>query len=177
VTWGERLRSYFPWGIDSGIRSSLLTLACGIGLIVTWYGVSGEGVFQDQIPWLSAGIVILMVSLYGQATLILRGRRAIGERRGRLICDSLLTLEPVLATGGASRTLSTSTAPTTSTSTVADIERVVIVDGLTLFHAPDCPMITGRDVRVVTKHAAGTAGLEPCGICLHSPPVTNGRTS
>ena len=160
----DRLRLAFPWGIESGVRSILLTLASGFGLIITWYGVSGRGVFQDQIPWLSAGIVILMVSLFGQGTLIVRGRRALGERRSQLLADSLASVEiaPRAMTGGSLDTRSFA---------ISDIERVVVVDGLNLFHRAGCPMLSGRATTTLTRHAARAAGLDPCGIC------SEGRTS
>ena len=44
----------------------------------------------------------------------------------------------------------------------ADFVRVA---GMTRFHQPGCPLVTGKPVRPLIIEEARAAALEPCGVC------------
>jgi hypothetical protein len=168
---GHAVESLFPWGAESGVRSTLLTAACGVGLVLTWLGVSNRAVFENQIPWLSAGIVILMVSMYAHASLIIRARRVMGVRRARMIGDALLDLY-VLNHGAEVMNGS----PRGSVDNIDEIERVVIVEGRSMFHSTGCPMTSGRSITSIARRTAEGQGSEACEICLR-PDASPERSS
>jgi hypothetical protein len=134
-----------------------MTVGCGAGLIVVWWGVAGRGVFADQVGWLTAGIAVLMVSLYVLASVVIRGRRAVGDRRARLISDGLLDLVPLLA--------DRSEALDDLASEGLPVSDVVVLAGVGMFHEAGCPMVAGRKVIVMSRSEAVGGGLEGCGIC------------
>jgi hypothetical protein len=168
----DRLLKAFPWGIESGIRSTMLTLGCAIGLIIIWFGVHGHPVFDHQLPWLAAGIVILLFSMYSHVSLIIRARRAIGERRARLFSDALVGRDPILGGPDLTPDILASFA-----SEAAGADRVLVGGGLGMYHSPNCPMASGRSLTLVAPSEARSRGLEACGICLHpaqtSPTITS----
>ena len=141
---------HFPWGPAAAVRLVGLALACGIGLVVVWFAVSGRGLFDTQVGWLGAGVVVLIVELYALASLVVRGRRAVGERRLSLISDAVAEVLPRLAAAGPA---------------VAVDGGVVVVAGLDLLHRPDCPMVSGRRVERVSASEAAGSGFGRCGIC------------
>lgn len=150
----EFLRRRFPWGPADGARSLVLATACGIGLIVVWYQVAGRGVFGDQIGWMTAGAVILLVALYALASLIVRGRRAVGERLALMIPD------PVGHLGARSQP-----AAQLRKQAGPDGSEVAVVDGRDLYHRPDCPMLQGRNHVMLSATSALAQGIQPCALC------------
>ncbi len=145
------LERFFPWGPAAAVRLMSLALACGAGLIVVWFGVSGRGVFGTQVGWVAAGVVVLVVQLYALASLVVRGRRAVGSRRLGLISDAIAEVLPRLAAVG----------PTE----LSGGEVVVVVAGLDLSHRPGCPMVADRRVERLSVPEAAGRGLGRCGIC------------
>jgi hypothetical protein len=156
MSLGDQLHKAIPWGVESGVRSLVATGLCGVGLIAVWWGVAGEGVFARQVGWLSAGIAILMVSLYAHVSSITVGRRAVGKRRAELLDNALVDVLPLMS-GRQPRPPRVGTA-------VCDSE-VALVEGLTLIHAPGCPMTAGRRLVKMTDIEAAARGLNTCGIC------------
>jgi len=132
--------------------------------------VGDRGVFSTQVGWLTAGIAILMVSLYCHVSLVIRGRRAIGERRAAMVSDGLADLVPSLVGQPATEM------PAEDGQAVSG---VVVVEGLDLFHEPGCAMTAGRDVMVISRGEAVAQGLNGCGICCRrsaSRAVVGGRS-
>jgi hypothetical protein len=121
--------------------------------VIDWYGVAGKGVFDDQVGWLTAGVAILLVTLYSLSSLVIRGRRAVGERRSRLIADEIGDILPRLSASSQNR------------EAVLEGDDVAVVAGLSLYHLPDCPMVVGRGYRRLPVGSAVQQGIEPCGIC------------
>jgi hypothetical protein len=171
MSLADWLTSVSPWGRDSGIRWVLLTPACAVAMFVAWFGVSGRGILPTQIGWLTAGIVTLMVALYVQASLVIRGRRAVGERRYRLISDAVLDIEAGVVPHGLAHGRDRAAAPRQT-----EPARVLTVAGLNLYHRPECPMVDGRHGTLLLKSVADDRGMQPCGICL-SPALSTLLTS
>jgi hypothetical protein len=153
-----RFDAVFPWGPQAGLKAAGWTGACLVGLLVAWYEIAGKGVFNDQVGWLSLAIGAVVVELYALSALILRGRRALGERRATLIGDEIAGL-----LGRAVRpAAAASVAPNGS---AAGAGQVVVVPGSTLFHRADCPMTAGREGRPLGLADAVRSGATPCGVC------------
>jgi hypothetical protein len=155
MTESGQLERVFPWGVEAGVRTVVLTAGCGLGLGAAWWEVAGQGVFSRQIGWLTAGVMLLMVSLYALTSLVVRGRRAIGVRRSELLNDGIL---------GVLATLSIS-APTL-VRVEPDRTDVLVAKGLGLFHRPECPMVASREIERMSRLDAETDGLARCGICF-----------
>jgi hypothetical protein len=142
------------------VRAVGMTIGCGIGLIVVWWGTAGQGVFARQVGWLTAGVAILIGSLYVHVSAISRARRAIGDRRELLLSNTLLDVQ--LSPIGSIRSNGWHLKDRTTESDVR------VVAGLDMFHAPGCVMTDGREISNVSSHSAIEMGLEPCGICIES---------
>jgi hypothetical protein len=110
------------------------------------------------VGWLTAGIAVLMVSLYGHVSLVVRARRAIGEYRAALIDDSVLDLLPLLA--------GVATPDTASRHVVRELG--VVVKGFDLYHEQGCAMTAGREIVIVSRSEAADSGLVSCGICCRN---------
>jgi hypothetical protein len=156
----------FPWGIESGIRSTVLTIACSIGLVLTWLGVADRGVVANQVPWLSAGIAIEMLALYAQVSLVFRARRTIGDRRVRLLSNTLLHVEVKL----------TDASTPISGPEVAEASRVLVVGAPGMYHDPACPMTFGKPTSVMSR-GEDQDGSVPCGICIRPVKSVDSQTN
>lgn len=148
-----------PWAPEDGLRALAISGVCAAALAIVWVGASGEAIFNKDTGWLTAGVAILLVQLYGLASFVTRGRRAIGLRRSRLLPDALAG-EVILSSSSA--WLSSSSEGGSSD---ARNGGVVVVPGIDLFHMDGCPMTAGRaTVRQAPAKAQGS-GLRPCNIC------------
>jgi hypothetical protein len=157
MTHDDRRPPMIPWGTEALARWAVWTVGCGVGLIVVWWEVAGRGVFSAQVGWLSAGIGALMVSLYGHMSLVVRGRRAVGERRSSLISDGVIELLPAFE--------SVAVRERSEHSKQSIHTVVVVVNGSALYHDPSCPMTTGREVSAMMRAESVAVGLDGCGIC------------
>lgn len=127
-----------------------LAVTAGIGLIAlfgAWFGASGSASVAQQAVWLNLGVAGFTVFAVGNALWLLRGRRAVGERRASLVW--LDTDEPEQAApwarGGAVAT---------------QTWQFVRVPGAARAHHADCPLVAGKRVE-----PADLADAEPCGVC------------
>jgi len=123
-----------------------------IGLLVGWIGCRNTSHWGDQQGWLALGIVALIISTASVAGWFRTGLRNV--RR----------LQYALA--GVARTHLTPTATAAHTErSEPDAWPLVMVDGLTLYHRPDCLLVTGKAVR---PSDGSTAVLTECRMCSMS---------
>jgi hypothetical protein len=131
-------------------------LAVGVGglvVVVSWYVCSGDASFSKQVGPADAALGGLVLAGLGNAMWLLRGRRALGERRRALLPDVAAAAEPV---GRVTRVSGVEARPD---------ELLVAGEGMVLFHRPDCALATGRAWRTMTRAEHENAGRHPCGVC------------
>src|SRR5580698_6984753 len=75
------------WGPDDLLRWAFAIFAGAIVIGVAWYVGAGDVSLNKQIGPTDAAVAGLLLSGLGNATWLLRGRRAVGERRQALLPD------------------------------------------------------------------------------------------
>jgi hypothetical protein len=145
------------WGAEDLIRWVLGVGAGGIVIVVAWYVCSGDATLNRQIGPLDAAVAGLVFAGLGNVMWLLRGRRALGERRRALLPD----LVPRDGAIGHSADAHVGGAGS------AGVEGDLLVggEGMMRFHRPDCPLAVGRSWAVVTRQLHEEAGRLPCGVC------------
>ena len=137
-----------PWRLYDVLVVYAAT-ALGFGLlVVAYWGASSTAEMSRQLPWVNVAIVGIMVLGTGNAVWLLNGRRAVGERRRRLVAD------PEMGDGEH---------PGAVTSVVTD--RPVAAAGMRHYHRPDCQLVAGKSVRATTLAQHRRARRQPCGMC------------
>lgn len=136
-----------------------------VGLGLSWYRISGEGDWHDQLPWLVVGVVVLAISGLGTAGWLMAASRVVHLeahdvmsqlRRQQLVLTGIdvLPVEPApSAAGPASQ---------------ADADGPVVYvsgEGMTRVHTSTCLLIAGKVVSPVDAGEAAARALQPCGVC------------
>jgi hypothetical protein len=139
------------WGITVGVG--------GIVIAVAWYVCAGEASFAQQIGPTNAAVAGLLLGGAGNTVWLLKGRRALGERRRALLPDVLVPLG------------SSSLADDTDAGAVDGVGEqhalYVAGDGMERYHRSTCPLAAGRQgwaAMTADRHEA--AGRRACGVCL-----------
>jgi hypothetical protein len=117
------------------------------GLVVSWWGVSGTTRLSGLITWVNVGVVAVVVSGLGNMTWLLQGRRAVAERRRRLLPASSFapaTLEAFVPHGVGGRGA---------------------VTGPARHHRPGGAAVAGKRVERKTTAQHERAGRRACGLC------------
>lgn len=94
--------AHFPrlaWQDGDIVMVSITALVAVIGIVGAWFGATGAGSMAAQAGWLNLGVASLAVYAVGVCLWLLRGRRAVGERRVALISLDIGE-EPVPAGAG-----------------------------------------------------------------------------
>ena len=136
-----------PWVVPDLFRWFGLLGIGAAGLVVSWWGVSGTTRLSSLVTWVNVGVVAVVVSGLGNMTWLLQGRRAVAERRRRLLSASSLapsTPEPLMPYGDDVR---------------------VAVPGATRHHRAGCPAVAGKRVERKTAAQHERAGRRRCGLC------------
>lgn len=143
---GERL----AWRDGDIVMVSLTVLVGGIAIVAAWFGAAGTPTPSQQGLWLQLAVAGFAVSAVGLSLWLLRGRRAVGERR-----VALISLDPggQPAEPAASRGRTRDESPTTPVG-------LVRAAGMTHLHHADCPLVSGKTVR-----PSSLGDGEPCGVC------------
>jgi len=140
------LESSQPWTVNALLFVVMLNVIAEVVILAGWYGASTRGTVSSQVPWAETAIVGAIVAGVADCMWLLRGRRAIGERR-----RAVLTLETWQAR-------SSSQVVVAAASASADLVRA---DGMTRVHRSGCPLVAGKKTNVVRR--PGNAAR--CGIC------------
>jgi len=120
-----------------------------IGLLAGWIGCHQTNHWGDQQGWLAVAILALVISTASVA----------GWFRVGLL--NVRRLQYALA--GVARTQLTATATAVQAEhREPDSWPLVMVDGLSLYHRPDCLLVTGKAVR---PSEGSTAVLTECRMC------------
>jgi hypothetical protein len=147
---GRALREWPGWFI----------IAAGAVLCVLgWYGVSGEQVAAEQLPYFASATVPGAALIVAGAVLLaarLPGRGG-GELTDRRI-DQLYSLLVGEAAAPAPESAGPAGPP------------LAVPDG-TLYHRRDCPLVAGKaTAQPVDAAAVRERGLAPCPVCEPEPP-------
>jgi hypothetical protein len=131
-----------PW-VPRDLGRALFSTSLGaIGLIVGWYGVSGQVRLRDEVVWLVVSTCGVGFAGMAMTTWLTTGMRAIrSEHRAlheRLITD--LEQESTGADDGPAGAVTT--------------------DGMRFYHRPSCVFVVGKAV-----WATDGVGLSPCTWC------------
>jgi hypothetical protein len=135
-----------PWSADQALRVVGLVGAGAVMCVVAWVVTSGQANFGDQVGWVSLAVGGLVVAFFGQASWLLNGRRAVGER------SMLLLGRPrhrALVGLGVRSTAS----------------RLVGGDALRWYHRADCPLARVAGWPPASRSTHEADGRQPCGVC------------
>jgi hypothetical protein len=138
--------SQSPWSAEDLLRWAVLAVAGAAIAVAGWWEASGKVRFDGQVPFANVALVGLVIGAYAQLAWLLRGWRAVAERKAILLSHPVPG-DDLEATGGGSP------------------ERIVAVRGLSRYHRSDCPMAVARPVVAASKATHETEGRQPCGIC------------
>lgn len=127
---------------DFALLYSLNLLALSLLLGSAW-ATSEADHLSGRIGWMTLGVISTIVGGTGNAFWLLAGRRAIGERRVRLLGSA----GPAVDSSG-------------SGTDIAISHELVALEGSRLFHRADCPLVKGKPVGPVSR-----ARRRPCGVC------------
>jgi hypothetical protein len=128
----------------------VLSGAYGVGLLLLaagYWGVSGTRVFSDQVSSARLAAIGVLLAQVGVVRSVIRGRRALAERRRACLPD-------VSSVAGA--------APAT---TAIAAGALVAAPDMTRYHDPGCPFVAGKPVTAVSAAEHERAGRRACGVC------------
>ena len=141
--------SLLRWGVTSGVG--------GIVIAVAWYVAAGEASFSQQVGPIDAALAGLLIAGVGNLAWLLRGRRALGERRRLLLPDIVPAATVTKVVGEHEAALA---------SEAGGDQTFVAGEGMERYHRPGCALATGRDDwTAMTRAAHETVGRRPCGVC------------
>lgn len=149
--WAARsVRPFLPWA---------LAAAGAVALFLGWYGVSGQSLTAEQLPYLASGGLV-GVALVGAAAAVFAGDE-VGRRLGRLDAveqkvDELhrLLVEP----------------PEDGPAVTTPDRAVVALPKGSSYHRPSCALVKGKpDLATVDASIVRRRSLTACGVC--DPPA------
>jgi hypothetical protein len=147
------------WKADDLLRWGFMLAIGAVAIGVSWYVCAGDANFNQQIGPADAAVGGLLVAGLGNATWLLRGRRALGERRRTLLGDGPAAVQPSVRRVQEARPVSDER-PSDSG------ELYVAGAGLERFHRSDCALAAGREGwQAMTRQGHQTAGRRPCDVC------------
>lgn len=142
----------YPWR-DNDVVTVVVTALLGVvAVMAAWFGASGEVSVVRQVMWLNLAVGGFVVFAGGNGVWLLRLRRAIGDRRVRLVSLEADDVEAMTADAVAL------SVPPRAGSTAA--LRLVRGVGMARVHDPGCPLVAGKAVQ-----PAVVGDGEPCGVC------------
>jgi hypothetical protein len=148
------------WKPDDLLRWGFMLAVGAVAIGVSWYVCAGDSNFNQQIGPADAAIGGLLVTGLGNATWLLRGRRALGERRRALLGDGA----PVAAELTVRRVEMARAGTESGPSDTGEL--YVAGVGLERYHRSDCALASGREAwQAMTRQGHETAGRRPCDVC------------
>jgi hypothetical protein len=121
----------------------------GLGVLIAGcVGVAAAAETRDQLSYLISGGILGLFLLGVGCTLWLSADLRDAWRK-------IDALQSDLANGGRINEI-----------TLPETNGVLVTgDGMTLFHRPDCQLVTGKPVEVAPRSAHEGRGLQACGVC------------
>ena len=156
-------RAGSPWAPGDERTLALVALTAAAALLVSWTGVSGQGVVREQTAWLAVGIAGLVILGVGSLLWLLAGRQAVAARRslvlrevvahlpmGRLDVVSAGHIPPVPGQGG-------------TPSLRAGLPAAV--PGTARYHRQSCVFVLGKEAPALAAQEHEAAGRVACEVC------------
>jgi hypothetical protein len=134
-------RAVLRWGTAVGVGT--------VGLVGSWYAVSGRATWAEQVAPMNVGLVAVLVVFAAGASLLMDGRRTIGVRRIALLG------EPAPLPSWAAQ----AAAPTHG------LTGFVAGPGLRHYHRADCTLAAGKPFSSASREVHEAAGHTRCGVC------------
>lgn len=139
----------WAWRDSDVVMVSVTALIGVIAIIAAWFGASGSSSLTRQSLWLNLAVAGFAVASVGLCLWLMRGRRAVGERR-----VSLVALDPVDDERDHPPAL-----PRRSPIDTASLE-LVRAPGMRRVHDPACPLVAGKRVEPASLRDGA-----PCAVC------------
>lgn len=142
----QQSRGATGWAVSSGLGAVVIGFS--------WYRASGEGETSDQAVYLNLAVIALVLAgLANLLLLLLPARRAVGNRRQRLL--RLVPADAVVQ----------SVASSSGYRGTAPGRILVAGPALRDFHNYDCPMAAGRGWSPAPREEHLNAGRTSCRVC------------
>ena len=139
------------WRAEDVLRWAALVAAGFVMCAVGWFLAAGETNYRHQVGPANMAVAGLIITSIGHVAWTVRGRRAIGQRRRRLLGH--LAASPLAGQVSDSWDSHMSSAP------------VVAGEGMRHYHRHDCPLAAGRPWPAASAEEQEAAGRTPCGVC------------
>ena len=136
----------FPWTADEAMRLAGMVGAGAVVCTIAWAVASSRPSVGSQVDMVSLGVGGLVLAMFGQASWLLRGRRAVGARARHLLGAG----PPVPVHEAAGR---------------GEAGVLVGGPGLRWYHRADCQLARGRDLDAAGRAEHEACGRSPCGVC------------
>jgi hypothetical protein len=150
------------WRAEDALRWAALVAAGFVMCAVGWFLAAGETNYRHQGGPANMALAGLIVAAAGHVAWTMRGRRAIEQRRRRL-------LGQLAATPMTDRTLSPMAdrmlADWSNGEPRASSSPIVGGEGMRHYHRYDCPLAAGRPWPIGSVEEQKAAGRTPCGVC------------
>ncbi|MBA0125745.1 hypothetical protein H0B56_09355 [Haloechinothrix sp. YIM 98757] len=137
----------WPWRDSDVVMVCLTTIVGAAAFAAGWFGATVSGTVHHQAAWLNLAVGGFATSAVGVSLWLMRGRRAVGERRVALVSIDPPDAEPRPAPGRWPDADGT-----------RDLVRAV---GMQRVHRPDCPLVAGKQLERADEDDG-----QPCGVCL-----------
>jgi hypothetical protein len=135
-----------------------------VGIALSWFQISGEGDWHDQMPWLVVGVVALAVSGLGTAGWLMAASRAVHLEAHDVM--NQLRIQQVAGGGldSSGVTVDPASAPASAPALALEVD-FVCGPTMTKVHRRSCALVAGKPVAVVAEHEIAARGLLRCGVC------------
>jgi hypothetical protein len=137
------------WTLPALVRWGSVVTLSAIACVGSWYSISGERVWANQIPAMNVAIISVVLANAASIGLLLAGRRAIGLRRQALLGEPAEVARERASAQPANHA----------------VGALVGGPGLLHFHRADCAMAAGRGWAAASAVNHGRAGRTACGVC------------
>jgi hypothetical protein len=137
----------------------------GVVIVVAWYICSGDASFNRQIGPLDAAVGGAVLAGLGNVMWLMRGRRAIGERRRALLPDPVEAAIAPVRVGPSAGEVATGAWADDGGPAARDPELFVAGQGLVRFHRAECALAVGRSWEPASRQQHEDVGRLPCGVC------------
>lgn len=148
--------------------SGWFVVAAGAVLCVLgWYGVSGESVAEQQLPYLASATIPGAALIVAGAVLI----AARPARRTEQADARIETLYALLVADGAGAEGPVPDSQGPHSQAPDDAQTLLAVPGGTLYHRRDCPLVADKPTaEAVDAAAVAERSLTPCPVCEPAGP-------